>query len=382
MERNKIIKSLGIGMFVMASLISCNDMSDIYKIYVKGGERIYIGIADSMSVTPGNSKALIEWKLDNDPKLKETIIKWNDTDSVIVPIDNPGEQWQKTIVSNLPEGSVVFTAYTRDLYENVSLSTEKTQEIYGSKYISNLGPRKIAAMEALTDDQVLIEWNSMDNCVGVNLYYKDKEGQEINRFVAHDEMETTLDEVQLGSEFYYTTLYKPTEECLDVFESNPYYMKFPLGYKLDSEGWEAKASSDASSKNDGGDASVLIDGSFDTYWHSSWGSPDAPLPHWILLDMRGMYDITAISIFKKLQSTYCKTIEIYYSNKNEDNIENDDESFVFIGKIEYMKTDEPNGLELVIDNPLEARYIKCVVTESFTPPYACLSEIKVSGIPR
>lgn len=376
MKNNKIIRLLGTGIFVLSAMASCDDMSDIYKGYIEDGERIYIGIADSLSVTPGNCRALVEWKIDNDPKLKESIIKWSDNDSVIVPIEQTGVQWMETVVSNLPEGSLIFTAYTRDIYGNVSLKTEKTQEIYGATYISNLSNRKIAKIKAPEDGKIIMDWNSMDDCVGVNLYYTDKEGNEIKHFVPDDEMQTVLEDVKMGSEFYYTTLYKPTEECLDEFESTPYYMTFPAGYQLDRTGWSAEASSDAESKNDGGPAGDLIDGDFETYWHSLWGDDAAQLPHWIMLDMKEVKTITDVSVYRRLNNNYCKTIEIYYSDK----LENDDNSFVLAGTLEYSNAAEENGLTLTLNEAAQARYIKCVITDSYTPPFACLSEIEVSGI--
>lgn len=371
MKTNNIIGLLGAGLLAMLTVSSCDDMAEIYKGYVQDGERIYIGIADSLTIVPGNSRAQVKWKLDGDPKLKESIIKWSEKDSVIIPIESTGEQWQETTVSNLPEASLIFTAYTRDVYGNVSLKTEKTQQIYGATYISNLGARKIASVEAFSDGSVEIDWNSMDKCVGVNLYYLNKEGKETELFVPADEMVTILRDAQLGSEFRYITLYKPTEDCIDVFEtSTPHVMTFPLGYQLDRSTWEATASSDATHGDDGGPASVLIDDDFNTYWHSSW-TPDEPLPHWIRLDMKQEYLITEVSVYKRLNNTDCKTVEVYLSL--------DDVTYDLAGVLEYDQTPNPNGLTLALDTPVRAKYIKCVVTDSYRVPFVSLSEIKVAG---
>lgn len=370
MKTNNIIGLLGAGLLAMLTVSSCDDMAGIYKGYVQDGERIYIGIADSLTIVPGNSRAQVKWKLDGDPKLKESIIKWSEKDSVIIPIESTGEQWQETIVSNLPEGSLIFKAYTRDVYGNVSLKTEKTQQIYGATYISNLGPRKIASVEAFSDGSVEIDWNSMDNCVGVNLYYLNKEGNETELFVPADEMVTVLSDAQLGSEFRYFTLYKPTEDCIDAFSTSvPYSMKFPAGYQLDTDGWKATASSDDTHKG-GGEPMVLIDNDFNTFWHSSW-EPDLPLPHWVLLDMKKEYLITEVSVYKRLDNTDCKTVEVYLSL--------DDVTYDLAGVLEYDQTPNPNGLTLTLDTPVRAKYIKCVVTDSYRVPFVSLSEIKVAG---
>ena len=186
-------------------------------------------------------------------------------------------------------------------------------------------------------------------------------------------METTLHDALLGSQFSYTTLYRPVENSIDVFETlTPYTMTLPSGFVLDRSDWTATASSDATHKNDGGKAQVVLDNNFDTYWHSSW-SPNEPLPHWVLVDMKKEYVITEVSIYKRKDNTDCKKVEIYISA--------DGESFNLVGTLEYQKTASPNGLTLALKDPLNAKFLKCVITESYREPFASLSEIKVSGRP-
>lgn len=370
MKANKI---LGLGLAFLSILVgtSCSDMSDIYKDYLEQGEQVYIAIADSLTILPGNCRAKAEWKLDADPKLKDCVIKWGENDSIVVPVEKAGEQWMEATIPNLPEGSLVFTAYTRDIYGNISLKTEKSQAIYGPTYISNLNARKIASIEAVDDENLIINWNSLDNCVGVNLSYTNRSGKQMEYFVAADELKTTLHDVQLGSEFSYITLYRPTENCIDVFATDtPYTMDFPSGFILDRSGWTATSSSDATHKNDGGEAQVLLDDDLNTYWHSSW-SPDTPLPHWILIDMQNEYMVTEINVYKRKDNADCKKVELYLSK--------DGEYFESVGILEYQKTASPNNLVQTLMESIEARYLKCVITESYRTPFVSLSEIKVSG---
>lgn len=143
---------------------------------------------------------------------------------------------------------VAYSLYKRYLWEYF-IENRKSQAIYGPTYISNLSARKITDIEAIDAENLTIKWNSLDNCVGVNLSYTSQTGEQNQYFVAADELETTLYGAQLGSEFSYITLFRPTENCIDIFETSaPHVMSFPSGYLLDRTGWAATASSDASHK--------------------------------------------------------------------------------------------------------------------------------------
>lgn len=353
------------------SLASCGDQNEVFQKYLDQGERIYISIADSLTVLPGNQRAIVKWKVDSDPKLKDCVLKWSDADSVIVPIEKAGEQWLSASIDHIPEGEVNFIAYSRDIYGNNSLKSEKSKKIYGESYVSTLLNRSIASVEATSSDCTKITWNSLTSCIGVNLTYTNNQGKQVTRFVPGTEQETILEDAQLGTEFSYTSLFSPTEDCVDTFEvANPSKGMFPVGFMLDRSHWTITASSDASHKNDGGKPELLLDNNLNNYWHSSW-SPNAPLPHWILIDMQKENNVLEVTVYKRSGNTDCKKIELYLSN--------DGENFNHIGDINYEKTPTPQGKALTLDTPAKGRYLKCVITESYRAPFVSLAEIKVMG---
>lgn len=369
MKKNSLIaKTLGI-FAVALSLASCGDQNEVFQKYLDQGEHIYISIADSLTVLPGNQRAVVKWKVDADPKLKDCVVKYSDTDSVIVPIGNPGEQWLSTTISPIPEGEVDFTAYTRDIYGNNSLASETTKKVYGPDYLSELLNPTLSGVEASAPDHVKITWESMTGCVGVNLTYTNKNNEQVTRFVEGTEI--VLADAQLGTSFSYTSSFVPTEECVDTFETTETSIgQFPEGIMLDRSNWTITASSDATHKNDGGKPEVLLDDNYNTYWHSSW-SPDEPLPHWVLIDMQQVCSVAEIQVYKRVGNTDCKKVELYLSEDNE--------HFTHVGDIEYEKMATPNGKSLNLTDAVKGRYLKCVITESYRPPYVSLSEIKVVG---
>lgn len=373
MKRNNMFSRFkAFGMLGLAlALASCGDQNEVFQKYLDQGERVYISIADSLTVLPGNERAVVKWKVDADPKLKDCVLKWNDTDSVVVPINKTGEQWLSTTIDKLPEGELTFAAYTRDVYGNKSLTSEKAKRIYGESYISSLLNRSVASVEATSSDNTKITWYSMTGCVGVNLTYTNNQGKEVTRFVPGSEQETVLTDAQLGTDFSYTSLFVPTDECVDTFAvATPSTRQFPVGFMLDRSAWTITASSDATHKNDGGKPSVLLDDNLNNYWHSSW-SPDAQLPHWILIDMQKENTLLEVTVYKRNGNTDCKKVELYLSD--------DAENWNHIGDIEYEKTPTPQGKALTLETPAKGRYLKCLITESYRAPYVSLAEIKVMG---
>ncbi|MCQ5209109.1 discoidin domain-containing protein, partial [Bacteroides thetaiotaomicron] len=67
---------------------------------------------------------------------------------------------------------------------------------------------------------------------------------------------------------------------------------------LERTGWEAIDCS-AERADDGGGKAAVLDGNLSTYWHSQWGQ-EAPLPHWILIDMKKVYEIGVVEIVRRL----------------------------------------------------------------------------------
>ena len=369
-----ILKTVGISL-TTCLFTACSDMNSIFQEYLDRGEHIYISIADTLTIIPGDQRAVVKWKIDADPKLKETVIKWGDNDSIVFPIEREkkGTQWISKEIKGLPEGNLNFIAYNIDIYGNVSLETEKSQMIYGPKYTANQSPRKIASSIVLNENELTMTWNTMENCVGVMMYYTNREGKAQEVFIEPTDTELKLTDFVLGGKFSYKTWYKPTEDCLDTFITEAKEANFPNYYLLDRSAWIATASSDKAG-DDGGPAQDLLDGDYETYWHSKW-SPDAPLPHWILIDLKDEYEINEIQVYKRLDNTDCKSVTVF-TGQDAENVSTE------FGKIEFDKTAVPNGKSVVLDGSVSAKFIKCVITESWRVPYASLSEIVVYGKPK
>ena len=286
MKINKLISGvLGLAL----GMTGCDSMSDNYQQYLDRGETIYIGKADSLKVFPGRERLKLTWQLNADPKLKECLIYWNDKqDSVVVPIERTttGRFTMEKILAPMKEQGYVFQVRTRDMYGNVSLMTEKSGTCYGENYESSLLPRAIIAQEAI-EEQVVISWGNVDELVGVELKYKDRQGEDKTLLIKPEETETVIADYVPGGDFTYTTLYLP-EECIDTLYSSVVKTNFarPLVNK-EQDLWTLVQETSHGEYSDGsirfGGGELAFDGDETSGWHSGWNGES--LPQWITIDL-------------------------------------------------------------------------------------------------
>lgn len=364
-------KHIAIYCLMCMFLLSCGGMNDPIQEYLDKGEVNYIGRVDSVVTAGGKERIQFSWKINTDPRIEKCIICWNNgNDSIIFPIDRNKIVNGRitTVFDNMKEGTYVFNMYHTGQKGYNSIKQEVVGKVYGDLYKESLAPRKIKKIAAFKE-QAEINWSSAEASLMLNLHYVNNKGNKIIKEVLPSEEKTIINDYSPGSKFSYETSFLPDENALDTFIVQSDVLKFPSFYELERNDWTATASSDKAG-TDGGTAQTLLDGNSGTYWHSMW-SPDIPLPHWILIDMKKEYEVNAVEVYKKLTNSDCKKLDILISM--------DGENFNQIGTIEYGNTPEPNGKDITLNTPVRAKFIKLIITESWRPPYVCLSEIKVLG---
>lgn len=140
--------------------------------------------------------------------------------------------------------------------------------------------------------------------------------------------------------------------------------------KLDRTGWDVTCSSEKAS--DGGGRFMILNDDYTKYWHSQW-SPNAPLPHWLLIDMLKEQTISRIEVYRRVNAgktnTDTKTVVIEVSL--------DGISFSQVGTISYGGDEAGLGIQFP---PREVRYVKLNVTESNRAPFANLSSLCVFAL--
>lgn len=153
-----------------------------------------------------------------------------------------------------------------------------------------------------------------------------------------------------------------------LFNVTPWFEK-----ELDKSKWKIVdfSSEESSGEGSNGFAQRLIDGDDATFWHSQWAGSTATLPHHITVDLGMISTISKLKIFRRPGNTDGKTIEYYGSV---DNV-----SFELIGNVLFESSPGGGSKELVLDDAVEARYVKIVVPDSYRTPYVSLAELYVRG---
>ncbi len=217
---------------VSTVLFSCNDMLDNIQPYLDRGETVYVGKADSISAISGRNRIKLEVFLKSGFSQSLCQVTRIDADGEsaveeIPVIRESGKQKLTMEFDNLKEGQHDFEVVLKDDAGNTSLIVPATGYSYGAFYESTLMNRRYSSV-SLEDDIMTINWKSIERAEYTVLNYTDIEGEISSVQISPDEMTTVIDDATLGSEFTWSTYYKPTENSLDVFKSGDATGNFPL----------------------------------------------------------------------------------------------------------------------------------------------------------
>jgi hypothetical protein len=140
-----------------------------------------------------------------------------------------------------------------------------------------------------------------------------------------------------------------------------------LDPKFDKSSWSVIAFSDERA-DDGGGVTMIINNSLDDFWHSQWG-PDAPLPHWAIIDMGAPRTIAKIETYRRNDT---KTVEYYVCNDLPA-----DFSLDAWTKIAGGDSWSDNKLTFEVTTAVPCRYLLVYLPDSNNPPHINIKEIDV-----
>jgi hypothetical protein len=148
---------------------------------------------------------------------------------------------------------------------------------------------------------------------------------------------------------------------------------------LSKEGWEVTDFSDQeptdnSATGNSQVASNIIDGDWDTFWHSRYSDGEVPLPHYITVDMgekheaRGFQFVQREGVSAGAKRVRTEELEVRVSNDGED--------FESLNEYTLENTGRPQQVDLTSAQTF--RYFKLVFKSSFdADPRTSMAEIGV-----
>ncbi|MCL3781350.1 hypothetical protein EMN47_13250 [Prolixibacteraceae bacterium JC049] len=336
-----MLKHILLILTVVFVAISCDDMNEFHEKYLKEGEIVYIGKVDSVEILPGNKRAKVKWFLNADPKIKNCKVYWNKRkDSIDIQLDNSeiGGGWYEKLI-DLDEAQYLFEFITNDDQNNKSLSVFKSGKVYGDSYQAELKPRKIGSMNA-TSEEVTINWNAVENLVGVSFQYNNKNNELVKLELDPTADKLVLPDFKIGGAFEYESLFLPEENAIDTFHAPKVQGIFPYT-AVPKDNWSLLELADNMSDAYGWVTSRLWDGSTGSGYHS----PDnTSYPALLSVDLGAPTIIKSIKMAPRggFANRLPKKIEIWMSNTaNEVGVEaTDDQWEAKAAEAGWVKVDE------------------------------------------
>lgn len=204
-----------IGAFLITS---CEKMDDTYDQFIKGGETIYVGKADSLKAHGGNHRLELSWII-SDPKTESYTVYWdNKTDSISKSVEKlSGIDTIHLVIDNLSEGIHYFTVYMYGTENHHSVPEEVIGKVYGKTYQESLLPRLYSDLQR-EENNVKVFWEgASQDLTYVELHYKNDNGDSIIQYISGNEDSSIIDNFGMYPEFTYRSAFLPDSIAIDTF---------------------------------------------------------------------------------------------------------------------------------------------------------------------
>jgi hypothetical protein len=266
----KMIKWAGLIVF-SAILFACETNRDTFEDFVKNGEAIYVGAADTVLVGSGFDKLRFWVAINADPKITKGILISTDN-SVTHEFEIERQKNGKDTITfdlDIPEGEYTFGLFLKDRAGNTSVRREVPAKVYGSGYQSSLVNRGLNEIKAFANTASFNWTEAASNMVSTELIYEDLTGMMKSVEVPNDQYVTVVEGYKRGGEIRIKSVFRPTDMAIEEFEALPSEREFPTEYLLDKSKISAlKFPFDASDGCYGSSYARLTDDATNEFWHS------------------------------------------------------------------------------------------------------------------
>lgn len=204
---------------LLAGFTACSKMDDTYKEFIKNGERIYIGKADSVKIYPGKDRLKIRWLAISDPRIVRVKIYWNNrTDSTEVQVNRTVDiDTVDVMLENMAEGDYSFDIITFDNKGNTSIPVNAVGKVFGDQYQQSLLNRTVKS--AINDGGLatLVLGQASEGAIFSEVQYADISGQLNTRNFPAKTDTIQLENFKAGTSVQYRTAFLPDSMSIDTF---------------------------------------------------------------------------------------------------------------------------------------------------------------------
>lgn len=385
-----LVTCLAISLFLPA----CGDMYEIHDKYLKMGEDTYLGKPADLEADAGFKRIRLRWRLNADPRINSCRITWQGAEApVVVPIEATSDGMHEATF-DIPEGKYIFSITSHSQSGKESLPQTISGEVYGDAYKESINLNRRGCRSIVPSrDGATITWVPVDDCVSVKVTYVSSIDGSV-KTIEQSASEPTLlieDFISKG-EFSVVSVFRPEENAIDLVESEPETFVFPIFYYVVSgEEWvgteenpglmseysqipqaslaiDSFSTQEAVGEGSNGFAHCIIDGNFNTFWHSEWNNGARPvMPHTIVIDLGESKTISAILLARRLNNKDTKAVAF---DMSEDKVE-----WTEAGAMDFPDSPTPVMRILVLPGKATGRYFRLKVTGSNNAPHASLSEV-------
>jgi hypothetical protein len=219
MKTKKTYQNFIVSLIIAFCLIACEDMMDIHKKYVEGGEITYAPKLDSVQFLAGNNRILFQFWLKSAPNVRTVNLYWNShADSLIIPVTpSAGLDSLSVFIENLEEQTYTFDALTTDIYGYSSLISSGISTSYGNIFQSTLNPRQINRILISSMEGTVSWYSSPVNLLATEVRYTDTNGEIQIIQTPANESSTICPQADPASTFEYRSLFLPEPVAVDTF---------------------------------------------------------------------------------------------------------------------------------------------------------------------
>jgi len=365
-------------LFLVAT--SCESIKDTYRDFVKDGETIYVGKADSIKVRGGLKRVEISWLLLSDPNVSKYKIFWNNNEKSVEGLVKKTENVDtvKVPITDMEEGVYQFDIVLYDNDGHSSVKAGAIGAVYANRYQSFILNRVHRRAERINPEDLMIEWmRATEDMVQVEMEYKNITGVLRQIVMPASETDVTLTGFPVRGALTYRTAFIPEPAALDTFYTeyqtiivkeppvklNRSKWTFP-GYDDNSQDGQIGYSSQNTTENGGvspnGRVIAMLDGLTSTYWHARYAAPLSSYPHWFIVDLGDLVEIEGVMLQRRQGNANSATGYYFYTCESDPVNQNDPVNgydWEYQGEYTFDRTINDEQVQWITPSP-KARYVK------------------------